>query len=70
MIAKNKIIEIANLIKDLPSYQNMDGNHVVDVEDIVQAFCGMLRKENPRFMEQRFRDYIAGKCGPNGGKVK
>lgn len=70
MIAKNKIIEIADLIKDLSSYQNMDGNHVVDVEDIVQAFCKMLHKENPHFMEQRFRDYIAGKCGPNGYKVK
>lgn len=33
----------------------------------VVRFCSAT---NPRFNEQRFRDYIAGRCGPNGGSVK
>jgi hypothetical protein len=28
-------------------------------------FC---RDQNPRFDRERWLDYIAGKCGPNGGK--
>ena len=30
-------------------------------------FC---RDQNPRFIRERWMDYIAGKCGPNGGRVK
>jgi len=31
------------------------------------TFC---YQQNPRFNRERWMDYIAGKCGPNGGKVK
>ena len=27
-------------------------------------------RQNSRFNRQRWLDYIAGTCGPNGGKVK
>ena len=30
-------------------------------------FCA---SQNPRFNRQRWIEYIAGKCGKNGGKVK
>ena len=30
-------------------------------------FCGT---QNTNFQPQRWFDYIAGKCGPNGGAVK
>ncbi|MDE2102365.1 MAG: hypothetical protein KGL39_34280 [Patescibacteria group bacterium] len=31
------------------------------------VFC---RTQNNQFKTDRWLDYIAGKCGPNGGKVK
>ena len=35
--------------------------------DVLIGFCKTM---NPRFNTERFLDYIDGKCGPNGGKVK
>ena len=32
--------------------------------DVIARFCS---SQNPRFMRDRWLDYIAGKCGPNGG---
>jgi hypothetical protein len=35
------------------------------------ATLGQLCKsQNPNFNPERWRDYIAGKCGPNGGEIK
>ena len=33
--------------------------------DALASFC---QQSNPRFLRQRWLDYIAGQCGPNGGK--
>ena len=33
--------------------------------DALAKFC---RYEDPAFKETRWREYIAGNCGPNGGK--
>lgn len=30
-------------------------------------FC---REQNPRFLMDRWIDYIAGECGPNGGTIR
>jgi hypothetical protein len=38
--------------------------------EVINALCAFMRHQNPRFMEVRWREYLAGKCGPNGGKVK
>lgn len=35
---------------------------------VVEALCFFMRNQNPRFMEQRWKDYLYGDCGPNGGK--
>jgi len=62
-ITKSQIIEIANIIKTLKS------DDFIDEGRLVSEFCAFLKRENPAFKETRFRDYIDGKCGPNGGKV-
>lgn len=41
-----------------------EGAPMSDVVDALAAFC---RSQNPRFNEHRWRDYLAGKCGPSGG---
>lgn len=79
MITKKQIIEIADVIKNIPLYDEQ-GNLIGTVNttdsfknvspcDLVNAFCKFLKQENPAFMESRFRDYINGVCGPNGGKI-
>ena len=37
---------------------------------MVDIICRFCRGENFRFNEDRFRSYIAGECGPNGGRVR
>lgn len=39
-------------------------------EEVLQVLCNFMRAENATFMEGRWRAYLAGECGPNGGKVK
>ena len=35
--------------------------------ELVNFTCRFCRGQNGRFNESRFRDYVAGDCGPNGG---
>ena len=36
----------------------------------VEALADYCSAQNPRFNRRRWLDYIVGKCGPNGGRVK
>ena len=36
----------------------------------VQTLADFCENQNPLFKRDRWLDYIAGKCGPNGGSVK
>lgn len=65
-MSKKHFIELANMIrwhnrqKDLPQFSP---DHLATL----QAFC---HEQNPRFNTARWRAYIAGECGPNGGAIK
>ena len=37
-----------------------------DQIDVLARFC---RMQNSQFNRERWLDYIAGECGPNGGRV-
>ncbi len=37
--------------------------------DQIETLAVFCYSQNPRFMRDRWLDYIAGKCGKNGGKV-
>lgn len=67
---KKLLISLANLIRDHNaavraghSQSAFDGEHISTLAD----FCA---RENPAFKRDRWVDYIAGKCGPNGGPAK
>lgn len=36
----------------------------------IESLADFCRSQNPNFNRQRWYDYIAGRCGPYGGKVK
>lgn len=38
-------------------------------QDQINALANFCQSTNPRFKRERWLDYIAGKCGPNGGKL-
>ena len=35
-----------------------------------EALADFCESQNPNFMRERWLDYIAGECGPNGGSIK
>jgi len=39
-------------------------------DEVKDALVGFCRSQNPNFMEGRWREYLAGNCGPNGGEIK
>ena len=39
-------------------------------EVVLSEICGFCRSQNGRFDDDRFRGYVAGTCGPNGGTIK
>jgi len=47
-------------IYSTPDVNPFDANHL----ETIAQFCGT---QNHRFKTDRWLDYIAGKCGPNGG---
>jgi hypothetical protein len=63
-MSKKDVIALADLIK-ARSWDKRDGAglFVWDLAD----FC---KDQNPAFNKDRWMDYLAGKCGPNGGAVK
>ena len=36
----------------------------------IQMLADFCKSQNPRFDRSRWLAYIAGECGPNGGKIK
>jgi hypothetical protein len=54
--------ELRPLMKDEAPYSRV-GPFVID------ALCRFMRTQNANFKEDRWRAYLAGKCGPNGGEL-
>lgn len=70
-MSKKDFIALADALRPTVS---LFGDHVdtygVEIDATIDALCSFMRSVNPAFKEDRWRDYLAGKCGPNGGKIK
>jgi len=64
-MTKKHFIELADQI----IMENKYGQHGFS-EGQLEFLANFCKSVNPRFMRERWLDYIAGKCGRNGGKVK
>lgn len=62
-MTKKHFIELANLIK-ARQWDRREGAGLF-IHDLAD-FCA---DQNPRFNRERWLDYLAGRCGPNGGKL-
>ncbi len=61
-MSKKHFIALADALRG-----TLDGLKAEDRSRVVNALVAFCKAENPRFMEDRWREYLAGKCGPNGG---
>jgi len=65
-MSKKDFIALADSIRDGIQHEEDQYMSEKAIDDIV-AFC---HSQNPRFMESRWRGYLAGTCGSNGGQIK
>jgi hypothetical protein len=64
-MTKKHFIELADRIRIFNKNENNPFTqwHIWELADFCQS-------QNPNFNRERWLDYIDGKCGPSGGKVK
>jgi len=64
-MTKKHFIALADCIRDNNQYgkEPFTQHHI----DVLANFC---KEQSYHFNRRRWLSYIAGECGPNGGKVK
>ena len=66
-MTKKEFIALADcIIKSAPADRSAFGTFSESAIKTLADFCA---SQNPAFNRARWLDYIAGKCGPSGGKV-
>ena len=60
-MSKKDFVELADVIRE--------NKHLFSSEAI-GVLIGFCRNQNSAFKKDRWIDYIAGECGPNGGAIK
>lgn len=64
-------IALADSVRGIPDAQPTWGVTYVRREDVINSVVTVLKVTyGSRFNEERFRNYLAGTHGPNGGKLK
>lgn len=75
-MTRKDFIALADAIRRLPKFNHIPHEmgaipeQVVNFRDLLYVITKWCHETNPRFNEARFRAYIAGECGPSGGKRK
>ena len=60
-MSKKDFIALADVIRN---------NRAAFSDAAIDELAKFCKRENYAFKEDRWRDYIDGKCGPNGGAIK
>ncbi len=68
-MTKRHFVALADWIREHDRLAKFNGETVFTA-DQVAALAHFCASENPRFKRERWLDYIAGECGPNGGSVR
>ena len=67
---KRHFIALADELKDVARVYGLGVGAAWDAESTIRALCHFMRQQNGSFNEQRWRSYLAGRCGPNGGNIQ
>ena len=67
-MTKKQFVALADSIREHNRLANLNGENAFTVDQLaaLARFCASV---NPRFKGERWLDYIAGRCGPNGGAI-
>ena len=72
-MSKQDFVALADSVrKELCGFRQVYDEHTPDapVSKVVDMLADFCERQNPNFNRERWLDYIAGKCGPNGGAIK
>ena len=67
-MTRKDFVALADSIREHNRLANLNGENAFTVDQLA-ALARFCASENPRFKRERWLDYIAGQCGPNGGTV-
>lgn len=78
-MTKKHFIDLANVLKfripvqsaggqDADYTKGYDAGRRYEFENMTSMLADFCAAQNPRFDRERWLGYIAGKCGPSGGK--
>ena len=70
MMTKRDFIALADAIKQYNCIYDLHQNFAPFLPEQMHMLASFCRKANHSFNRERWYGYIAGICGPNGGKVK
>ncbi len=62
-MSKKDFVALGTMCKESLGQSEMSTAAIIRIAD----FC---QKQNPQFMRERWLDFVAGNCGPNGGAIK
>ena len=65
---KKHFIALADAIREV-NKQGPEENPYYFDRFSIEMLADFCARQNPDFKRQRWIDYIAGKCGPNGGDL-
>lgn len=68
-MSKKDFIDLADRVRFHNQLAEIPGTHDHFTPDQISFLAEFCKSQNPAFMRDRWLDYIAGKCGKNGGKV-
>jgi hypothetical protein len=64
-MSKKHFVQLADAVRNLSTH---DDGETVNLSAVVQSLADFCASQNPAFNRSRWLAYIAGECGPNGGK--
>ena len=67
-MTKKQFVALADSIREHNRLAELNGESAF-TNDQLAALARFCASANPRFRRKRWLDYIAGRCGPNGGAI-
>jgi hypothetical protein len=66
-MSKKHFIKLADTLASITRH---DDGQTVEFAAVINALADFCEGQNPHFMRGRWLQYIAGECGPSGGRVR